>query len=132
VRQARLLAVATLADWRLPELFEDVSLCVGEVAGNACRHAKRDGALIQVTLHLMGRFLSVHVRDPDFRLPTPRPLPDLDADGMPNWNNVDIIPESGYGCHLVETLADGWSWWLLPAGKVVAFWFRTDVTDAAA
>ncbi|WP_150236948.1 ATP-binding protein [Nocardiopsis quinghaiensis] len=40
VRQAREFAAATLEDWGIPDMAEDVRLIVSELVGNACRHTR--------------------------------------------------------------------------------------------
>ncbi|MET9493564.1 ATP-binding protein [Streptomyces sp. NPDC006552] len=116
VRSARQFTRRTLADWEVPERFDDICLVVSELVTNALRHAlPADAPLGQeppVRLHLM-RWASravCAVRDPSYESPV--------AGGA----GEDFAAESGRGLFLVESFSDGWGWHPLAgtlSGKVV-------------
>ncbi|MDW6061620.1 ATP-binding protein [Streptomyces sp. FXJ1.4098] len=119
VHGARRFTGATLAQWELPEMFDEVALVVSELVTNALRHAcpgvRPDGppgteAETQVRLHLMRwrSRLVCAVRDP--------------SEKSPVAGEADFSQESGRGLYLVESFTDDWGWHPLAGtlrGKVV-------------
>jgi hypothetical protein len=127
VGTAREFARVTLADWRIGNLSDDVSLVVSELVTNALRHAlavdldewpraRSDETLnagrgkpppwVQLSLLGTGHQLLCAVRDPSDHPPV-RMLP-------------DYIAQTGRGLHLVDSFSLAWGWVPLhPAGKVV-------------
>jgi anti-sigma regulatory factor (Ser/Thr protein kinase) len=121
VRSARQFTRRTLADWDVPERFDDICLVVSELVTNALRHALPPGPPRDqdppVRLHLM-RWASrvvCAVRDPGNEGPVARK-----AEG-------DLAAESGRGLFLVDSFSDSWGWHPLAgtlSGKVVWALFR--------
>jgi anti-sigma regulatory factor (Ser/Thr protein kinase) len=119
VQGARRFTGATLAQWELPDMFDEVALVVSELVTNALRHAvpgvRPDGrpgaeADHQVRLHLMRWHsrLVCAVRDP--------------SEKSPVAGEADFSQESGRGLYLVESFTDDWGWHPLAGtlrGKVV-------------
>ncbi|WP_346175460.1 ATP-binding protein [Streptomyces cuspidosporus] len=119
VKGARRFTGATLEQWELPELFDEVALVVSELVTNALRHAvpgvrpdSPPGAEpeTQVRLHLMRWHsrLVCAVRDP--------------SEKSPVAGEADLSEESGRGLCLVESFTDDWGWHRLAGtlrGKVV-------------
>ncbi|MET7899921.1 ATP-binding protein [Streptomyces sp. NPDC005355] len=111
---ARALVTATLADWRLLPVLDDVVLCASELVSNAVQHADRpviggvEDRRISVGMRCWGAFaLFLEVGDYDRRMPTLAECPDRMA--------LD-----GRGLFIVDQLADR-LWWDRAAhgGKVV-------------
>lgn len=128
VKGARQFTGATLRQWDIPELLDEVAVVVSELVTNALRHAVA-GALPGgapgpsddgpepplVRLHLMysASRLVCAVRDPS-------------EDG-PVAGEAGSCAESGRGLHLVESFTDGWGWQPLAGtlpGKIVWALFR--------
>ncbi|WP_431042991.1 ATP-binding protein [Streptomyces sp. P1-3] len=127
VKGARHFTGATLEQWGLPDLFDDVALVVSELVTNALRHAlppgppetavggehgEQDAA---VRLHLMRgpSRLVCAVRDP--------------SEESPVAGEADSCEESGRGLYLVDSFSDCWGWHPLAGplrGKVVWALFR--------
>lgn len=116
-RSARLFVTTVLADWGLAQLADGVCVCVSELASNALLHATTEPTkprrhhlrLIWVTLQHANGMLSLQVRDGDPRGPELTPWPSEGSNP----------PESGYGLRIVQSRADGLSWWPVGGGKVV-------------
>ncbi|MBO1333832.1 ATP-binding protein [Streptomyces sp. VRA16 Mangrove soil] len=121
VRTARDFTRRTLADWDVPERFDDICLVVSELVTNALRHGlpadTPHGQDPPVRLHLM-RWASrvvCAVRDPG----SDSPVAGEAGDG--------VAAESGRGLFLVGSFSDGWGWHPLAgrlSGKVVWALFR--------
>lgn len=119
VQGARRFTGATLEQWNLPEMFDEVALVVSELVTNALRHGvsdlRPDGSPraeteTQVRLHLMRWHsrLVCAVRDPSGKSPVA--------------GEADAGQESGRGLFLVESFTDDWGWHPLAGtlrGKVV-------------
>lgn len=93
-QRARRVAVAQLAQWRLP--YETAEQVVAELAANAALHGRLPGRDFRLTLSANERRLRIEVTDARAeRLPgVPRP--------------VEGDAESGRGLLLVAALADRW------------------------
>lgn len=112
-REARLFATATLAEWRLADLADDVDLVISELITNALLHARGDrhstvGAGIRLDLEYAGDALVCRVGDGS-------PLP-------PAPEQAGDTAESGRGLLLVDALSAAWGWSHEACGKVV--WAR--------
>lgn len=99
-----------LTEWRRPELIDTAALVVTELAANAVRitggSAGDPDSAILIGLHRDGEFVVIEVWDPEQSAPAMQD-PALDAEG-------------GRGLRLVNALARGWGFRLLPTGgKVV-------------
>ncbi|MCS0637197.1 ATP-binding protein [Streptomyces sp. LP05-1] len=99
-RAARLLAVARLGAWEVPEAaVEAAALIVAELAANAFTHGRLPGRDFRLALKVPGdgRVLRIEVTDTRAeRLPGTRP-------GRPVFDS-----ESGRGLLLVDALASRW------------------------
>jgi len=120
VKGARQFTGATLRQWDIPELLDEVALVVSELVTNALRHTVA-GALPGspsgdgpepplVRLHLMysASRLVCAVRDP--------------SEAGPVAGEAGSCEESGRGLYLVESFTDGWGWQPLAGtlrGKIV-------------
>lgn len=131
VGAAREFARATLADWRIGQLSDDVSLVVSELVTNALRHAlavdlDRPASLpqrsasgrpepppwVQLSLLGTGYQLLCAVRDPSDRPPLRIP--------------ADYLLQTGRGLHLVDSFSLAWGWApVRPVGKLVWAVFAT-------
>ncbi|GAA0492237.1 ATP-binding protein [Streptomyces sp. NPDC046215] len=120
VRTARKFTRATLQQWDLHGLFDDVALVVSELVTNSMRYALPADAISAgheppVRLHLM-RWTSrlvCAVRDP--------------SEESPVAGVADASAECGRGLLLVESFSDTWGWHPLAGalhGKVVWALFR--------
>jgi anti-sigma regulatory factor (Ser/Thr protein kinase) len=112
-QRARRVAVAQLAQWRLP--YEAAEHVVAELAANAALHGRLPGRDFRLALSATGTRLRIEVTDARAeRLPgVPRPAGD-DA-------------ESGRGLLLVDALADRWG---VTSGPYPAktVWAEVDLT----
>ena len=128
---AREFARATLADWRIGQLSDDVSLVVSELVTNALRHAlavdldqpgtppQRTAAdppkpppWVQLSFLGTGYQLLCAVRDPSDQPPIRIP--------------TDYVLQTGRGLHLVDSFSLAWGWApVRPVGKVVWAVFPT-------
>lgn len=115
---ARAMLTATLADWHLQHLVEDVNICASELVNNAVQHAAQPplGTAADHWLTLTIRCeerarLFVDVADADPRLPTyPR--------------EDDPLAVTGRGLLIISLLADQLSWRrAVHGGKVVTCGF---------
>jgi anti-sigma regulatory factor (Ser/Thr protein kinase) len=94
VRQCRLEAEAVLRGWQVPAAaIGDAILVLGEIVGNAVRHARTE---FTATLVVQGPILRLEVFDRDTRPPS---LLGLDAEST-----------SGRGLHIVAGVASNWGW----------------------
>ena len=82
---------------------DDAALVLGELVGNAVRHA--EGASLQVRLRRSGEVLRIAVQDDSPVPPLPRQV---------SWED-----ESGRGMHIVDALSSSWGWEPRTTGKVV-------------
>ncbi|MGW1200477.1 ATP-binding protein [Streptomyces sp. NPDC002536] len=116
VRSARKFTAATLEQWGLAALFDDVALVVSELVTNSLRYAAApgdragDGYEAPVRLHLMRwtTRLVCAVRDP--------------SEAGPVAGRAAAGDECGRGLFLVEQFSDSWGWHPLAGalrGKVV-------------
>lgn len=108
-RAARRFAHATLAEWRLEPLTDDLDLVVSELITNALLHARTGrcapGATIRLDLERHEGHLLCRVGDGS-ELP---PLPEEAVD----------TAESGRGLLLVEAVSTCWGWSREAGGKSV-------------
>ncbi len=103
VREARRFITATLTEWRLESLLDDVLLVASELATNAITHADSG---YRLRLSLNGSGLRVDVIDSGDGTPEPQP---------PSWT-----AEHGRGLLLVDALTTAWGLEVVPdGGKLV-------------
>lgn len=103
VREARRFITATLTEWRLESLLDDVLLVASELATNAITHAD-SGYRLRLSLNDSG--LRVDVIDSGDGTPEPQP---------PSWT-----AEHGRGLLLVDALTTAWGLEVVPdGGKLV-------------
>ncbi|MET8680928.1 ATP-binding protein [Streptomyces sp. NPDC004647] len=114
---ARRMAVDVLRDWEVTLAADDVLLCVSELVGNAVHHAVPDRWLarpggarrVAIAFRAWPKWFFVEVGDEDSTPPT---LPfgefyDPDLSGvLPEV----LLPDSGRGLFIVQSLADA-VWW---------------------
>ncbi|NYI03742.1 ATP-binding protein [Allostreptomyces psammosilenae] len=108
VGAARRLVSDALADWRAPDLLDDVALCATELVTNAIQHGSRPGRAVHVRLLPLpaAEGLRLEVHDTGPALPRPCPAGPDDTRGR--------------GLLLVSALSDAWGTeHRPPAGKVV-------------
>lgn len=119
VGRARASASQALEDTELGALaVGDVLLVLGELTGNAVRHARTE---FTASVIVSGRIVRVEVFDRNTRAPS---LLGLDEEST-----------SGRGLHLVAAIAIGWGWHAARddagvPGKLVWAELRTDLTEA--
>ncbi|MET9853449.1 ATP-binding protein [Streptomyces sp. NPDC006450] len=92
-RQARRLAVETLAGWGLPS--EGPALIVAELAANAVTHGRVPGRGFRIGLAVRGGVLRIEVVD-------------TRGDRIPGVREASEGSEAGRGLVLVDALADRW------------------------
>ena len=102
---ARRQVQAALRAWAVPADPADVVLLTSELVTNAVRHAA--GLVITLVVSSSRGQVRVDVHDTSGVLPE---VADIPADA-----------ESGWGLHLVASLADEWGYYRTPAGKAVYF-----------
>lgn len=105
VPAARRQIQAALRAWAVPADPADVVLLTSELVTNAVRHA--GGPVITLVVSCSRGQVRVDVHDPSSVLPE---VADVPPDA-----------ESGWGLHLVASLADEWGYYRTPAGKAVYF-----------
>jgi anti-sigma regulatory factor (Ser/Thr protein kinase) len=103
-----------LVAWRLAHVAETAVLIMSELVTNAVRHARGTDA-IGLGLERTGTRLRIEVQDADACWPRLR-VPGQDDD-------------SGFGCVLVDALADNWGVRETATGKAV--WAELDTRPAA-
>lgn len=101
--RARQLVERACEMWRLPQLCDVAKLIISELVTNAIRHAGGD---LEVTVALGERYLHMHVRDRDRRIPR-------------IYTTDSFEPGHSRGMKLVDGLASGWGTALRPYGKSV-------------
>lgn len=116
VPYVRRQASAVLRLWHLDDLVWSVQMLLGELAGNAVRHAR---TLFTVSLTWDGRVLRGAVTDANPLPPEPRIDPPADEPG-------------GRGLFLVAMIANGWGFEARYHGKTVWFELRPPPPSAAA
>jgi len=99
-----------LAAWRMTHLEDTAVLLVSELVTNVVLHAEAFPAFMMLRLETAGGCLRIVVHDADPNWPRPRTPVRLD--------------ESGFGCLLVDALADRWGVSEVPPGKAV--WAELD------
>lgn len=113
---ARRLVRSTLEQWRLPDLVDDVALCVSELVGNVVAHASAGGQ-ITISLRIRRGCLFLEVSDQDSG-PLPlveRGVPGLGGEvGCPGPPGGPSEPEDlcthGRGLQIVQLLSDQVCW----------------------
>lgn len=117
VTAARHFAVATLKNWGLAHLSDDVGLVASELVTNALRHSlpacpdERARASIRLRLLVAGTYLLVGVADSGVTVPRRR--------------EPDYIAETGRGLHIVDSFSIRWGWMSRGiSGKLVWAVFR--------
>jgi Histidine kinase-like ATPase domain len=108
VRQARDLVTQACRAWHVPQLLQDTSLIVSELASNAVEHAGTD-FIVTVARGGTGLHVAVHDRVP--RFPQPRQSALIGPQAS--------LAKRGRGLRLVHTVAAGWGAMPARAGKVV-------------
>jgi anti-sigma regulatory factor (Ser/Thr protein kinase) len=108
VRAARHLVRHACRTWHLPQLVDDTSLIVSELASNAVEHAGTD---FIVTVSRGGTSLHVAVHDGVSRFPRPS-MPAL-------IDPLALLAERGRGLRLVHSVAAAWGAMPAHGGKVV-------------
>ncbi|MFI6286458.1 ATP-binding protein [Streptomyces sp. NPDC051018] len=138
VKAARDMARATLLDWNLSHLVDDVRLVVSELVGNVVHHAVPDNWLarpgaarrLDVSLRMWPRWLFVGVTDEDSSPPTLATgdvfSPEL-VDGFPEA----MLPDGGRGLRIVRALADE-LWWSPEEDGGKTVFCRFDLDGASA
>ncbi|MFE3452480.1 ATP-binding protein [Nonomuraea sp. NPDC059194] len=106
VPAARTWVRQMLDRWGLQHFTERAELLVSELATNAIKHAKADGAPIRVTLTYENHTLLLEVHD-------------RDASSLPVPQQPVIDEEGGRGLFLVEAYADRWDVKTTAYGKAV-------------
>jgi anti-sigma regulatory factor (Ser/Thr protein kinase) len=118
-KTARDFTRATLAGWRLDDLFDDAEMTVSELVTNALRHGlrglrqpRRPHPVQLVLVHNEHRLLSV-VTDPSGQVPVP--------------SRPEESTETGRGLCIVEAVTSRWGWAPLGTGGK-AVWAAFDVS----
>ena len=106
VPAARRQVQAALSAWAVPADPADVALLTSELVTNAVQHTA--GLVITLVVSFSRGQVRVDVHD------TSCVLPEVVAD-------IPADAESGWGLHLVASLADEWGYYRTPAGKAVYF-----------
>lgn len=91
VGASRVFVVHVLREWQLPDLIDDIELCVSELATNALLHGVPPGREFAVQLDLTNDLVRLAVRD--------------SGDGRPEIQHPDESSCSGRGLFLVGELA---------------------------
>lgn len=105
VPAARSFAVETLFLWGLVERYEDMRLCVSELATNAVAHGVPPGREFSLRLTAEGQAVRIEVRDT--------------GDGNPQAAQPDGEQSGGRGLYLVSVLADDFGVLWHSVGKTV-------------
>lgn len=116
-RVARRMGREVVRDWELTLPTDDVELCVSELVGNAVHHATPDGRLtafggerhVAVAFRAWSRWLFIEVSDED-STPPMLPVGELLEPDLSRLESDDVLPDSGRGLFLVQSVADA-VWW---------------------
>ena len=123
---ARRFVADALRSWDLPELVDDSTLCVSELAGNAALHSASTFMDVEVRLHGAGVRLSVEddgIDSTEAVAPRPTLLAADEAEGL----DLVTAPTTGRGLAIVSILASDWGVESTTTGKRV--W--ADLVDGA-
>ena len=128
VPEARRITLATLTQWRLEQLGDDVSLVVTELCTNAALHS--DGRFLDLLLERRGQTVRIAVSD-DGCVPAAavvrRPLALLPKSAAPL--PLENAATTGRGLAIVEILSDSWGVTETAGGKRV--WAELSVAGCA-
>ncbi|NLU76152.1 ATP-binding protein [Streptomyces sp. HNM0575] len=116
-RVARRTGREVVRDWDLTVSTSDLELCVSELVANAVHHATPDGRLtafggerhIAVAYRAWSHWLFVEVTDQD-STPPMLPVGELLEPELSRLRADDVLPDSGRGLFLVQSIADA-VWW---------------------
>jgi len=136
-RVARQTGREVVRDWELPVSACDVELCVSELVGNAVHHATPDGRLtafggkrhVAVAFRAWFHWLFIEVSDEN-STPPMLPIGELLEPDLSLLESDDVLPDSGRGLFLVQSVADAVWWAPRDAGGKSVF-CRFDVNEAA-
>lgn len=115
VRAARQFTGDVLAGWRALDRWDDIRLCVSELAANAVRHGVPDGRDFQVRISCSGDRVVVEVRD--------------SGRSMPEFRRVGPQDVAGRGLWIVSRLADAFGVLDEAVGKSVWATFKGAMPD---
>jgi anti-sigma regulatory factor (Ser/Thr protein kinase) len=108
VQGARRFTGATLAQWELPDMFDEVALVVSELVTNALRYghpASGQHDPLPSATHEQPFLLSLVHHGPAVLCAVFDPGRDV-----PEIKEPDFFQESGRGLHVLQSLAESWGW----------------------